>query len=295
MTQITPEKPDQPIEPKENRTIPTRVDVLKRVIAALQVENPTESVPEPTDTKPPEAGGIATFSKPFASRIAAEKQAAASRKRPTSEVRRVTPQQKAITRAEEEQYLSRQLGAQGLTTVQEAPWTLQQFFNGEIDLDIELTRRFPNMPLLSLIKFRNLGSKSGRRVAAITAQDGSSALTLEADVATKEVQLSFTWGSMLTFRFALRDLSAMDRNDWLEKMQRQEGLAFLWGQSRWSQDYLICVTRKYYTNIYAFSPNRFEAAVRWTPLVTQHTLKWLEELWTEEPQADDEPPPILTW
>jgi len=29
------------------------------------------------------------------------------------------------------------------------PWTLQQFFNGEIDLDVELAKRFPNMPMVN--------------------------------------------------------------------------------------------------------------------------------------------------
>ena len=42
------------------------------------------------------------------------------------------------------------------------PWTLQQFFNGEIDLDVELVKRFPSMPLMSTIHFRSLGTRTGR-------------------------------------------------------------------------------------------------------------------------------------
>lgn len=178
----------------------------------------------------------------------------------------------------------------------EAPWTLQQFFNGEIDLDVELSKRFPTMPMLSIIKFRTLGSNSSRRVATLATQDGAASLTVDADVATKVIQLSFTLGSMLTLRFAMTDLSDMDRNRWLELMRRdQGGLAFLWGPPRWAQDYMICISRKYFTNLYAFSPHNFEAGVRLTPAVTRQLLDWIEELWKAQFKQDDESPPLLTW
>ena len=46
----------------------------------------------------------------------------------------------------------------------EIPWTLEQFFNGEVDLDVELSSRFQNMPVMSVIKTRSMGNKSGREV-----------------------------------------------------------------------------------------------------------------------------------
>ena len=59
-------------------------------------------------------------------------------------------------------------------------------------------------------------------------------------------------------------------------MQRREGgLAFLWGASRWAEDYVICITRPYFTNLYAFSPANFEAAVRLTQPVLKKLLDWL--------------------
>jgi hypothetical protein len=100
---------------------------------------------------------------------------------------------------------------------------------------------------------------------------------------------------MLTLRFGLDQLGDMDRQRWLDLMRREQGgLAFLWGQSRWEEDYLICIARKYHTNVYAFSPRNFDAAIRLTPEVTRKLLNWLEEFWKSAP-PDEEPPKLLTW
>jgi hypothetical protein len=179
----------------------------------------------------------------------------------------------------------------------EPPWTLQQFFDGEIDLDAELSTRFQNMPMMTNIKFRDLGTHTNRGVATVATSDGSAQVVFDADKTTKVVQLSFTFGSMLTLRFTMRELSDMDRNRWLELMRRQEGgLAFLWGPSRWEEDYLICISRRYFTNLYAFSPNGFEAALRMTPDVIDKLLGWLEGYWhTDDDDKDDDEPQMLTW
>jgi len=179
----------------------------------------------------------------------------------------------------------------------QTPWTLQQFFNGEIDLDIELSKRFPSMPMMTLIKFRTLGSKSGRRVTTLASQDGSASVTIDADAETKVIQLSFTLGSMMTLRFNLSNLSDADRARWLDLMQREQGgLAFLWGPQRWQEDYIICISRQYHANMYAFSPNNFEAGIRMTPQVAKQLLDWLEEVWQENNDDDGNgDSPLLTW
>jgi len=178
----------------------------------------------------------------------------------------------------------------------EAPWALQQFFNGEIDLDVELNKRFPAMPMMSIIKFRTLGTKSGRHVATITSQDKSASLVVDADKETKTVLMSFTVGSMLTLRFTLAGHRDMDRDRWLELMRREQGgLAFLWGSARWEEDYLICIARKYHTNLYAFSPHQFEAAIRLTPQVTKQLLDWLQDVWEDGEDENEDPPTLLTW
>ena len=175
------------------------------------------------------------------------------------------------------------------------PWTLQQFFNGEVDLDVELARRFPNMPMMSILKTRELGSNTGRKVAELTTQDGAASLIIDADTKTKVIQMSFTFGSMITLKFVMDKLSDMDRDRWVNLMRREAGgLSFLWGTERWSSDYMICISRKHFTNMYAFSPSNFEAGVRLTPKLTKDILDWLEKIW-DEPEPDDEPPQLLTW
>jgi hypothetical protein len=176
------------------------------------------------------------------------------------------------------------------------PWTLEQFFKGKIDLDKELMLRFPTMPLMSTISFRNLGSNTQRGVATLMKEDQSASLVVDASaMGSRTVQFSFTYGSMLTLRFKLDTLSDMDRARWVDLMRRkQSGLTFLWGQARWESDYLICVSRKYYTSLLAFSHNDFEAAVRLTPDVTKQLIEWLNGFW-KQPPAEEEPPQLLTW
>ncbi|MEQ8672417.1 MAG: hypothetical protein RLP44_08795 [Aggregatilineales bacterium] len=177
------------------------------------------------------------------------------------------------------------------------PWTLQQFFNDEIDLDVELATRFQNMPVLSIFRERGLGTKSGRGVATLSSGDGAAQVIFDADATTKTVQMSFTFGAMLTLRFSLDSLTDANRDRWLALMRRREGgLSFLWGPSRWEHDYLICISRQYHTNIYAFSPNNFEAGARMTPDVLNKLLDWLDKFWNaDDADGTDESPDLLTW
>jgi hypothetical protein len=180
-------------------------------------------------------------------------------------------------------------------SIEKTPWVLQQFFNGEIDLDVELAQRFQNMPVMATINFRSMGTKSKRGVASLATQDNAAQMIIDVDAVSKVAQFSFSFGSMLTLRFTLDELSDVDRVRWLELMRRKEGgLTFLWGPSRWEHDYLICSVRRYYTNLYAFSPHNFEAVARLTPEVTRQLLDWLETFWKAEPPKADAPP-LLTW
>lgn len=178
----------------------------------------------------------------------------------------------------------------------DTPWALEQFFNGEIDLDAELAQRFPNMPLMSVISFRSMGNKNQRGVATISAQDGAAQMVIDVDSTSKITQASFTFGSMLTLRFRLDGLSDVDRTRWLELMRREQGgLAFLWGAARWEQDYVICVVRRYFSNFYAFSPRGYEAAIRMTPDVTKQLMGWLAGFWKPAPPAESDSSKLLTW
>jgi len=101
----------------------------------------------------------------------------------------------------------------------------------------------------------------------------------------------------LSLRFTLAGLNDLDRARWVALMRREEGgLAFLWGPQRWEHDYLICIKRKYFTNLFAFSPGKFEAAVRMTPEVTKQLVDWLEGYWqATQPPGDEKILPLITW
>jgi hypothetical protein len=176
----------------------------------------------------------------------------------------------------------------------DAPWILQQFFNGEIDLDAELSKRFPVMPVLSSAHFRATQTKWG--IAALTTQDSAASLHVDVNSESHVIEFTFAFRSMLALRFQLQELSDMDRSRWLESMRREQGgLSFLWGKGRWENNYIICAVHRYFTNIYAFSPQHFEAAARLTPEVSQVFLNWLDDMWKPAPSLDDSQKLITTW
>jgi len=176
------------------------------------------------------------------------------------------------------------------------PWALEQFFNGEVDLDLELNKRMPNLPMMSTLQFRALGANPQRHIATLTTQDNSASFLIETDQSTKVTHFSFVLGSMLTLRFMMDELSDADRTRWMDLMRRDGGgLSFLWGVNRWTRDYLICVNRRHHTNIFAFSPNRFEAGVRVTAPIMKQLTAWLHNAWTKPITPDDPDKPILTW
>jgi hypothetical protein len=161
-----------------------------------------------------------------------------------------------------------------------APWVLQHYFDGEIDLIKELVGRFPQLPVMSLITLREVGVKNKRGVASMSTQDGAAGLIAEVDGRSRAVQFTFVLSSMLALRFCPGKLTDMDRNQWLDPIRRETGEpAFLWEQTRWENDYLIGAAQKNFTNLFAFSPNHIEAAARLTPEVTRKLLDWLQFFW----------------
>lgn len=178
----------------------------------------------------------------------------------------------------------------------QAPWALQQYLNGQIDLDRELMRRFPGTPVMSQIHTHNYGELA-HGLAHIATQDGATSLMVEADGGTHAAQFTFLASSMVGLKFNPARLSNTDRRHWLDTLRRAEKpgeIAFLWGASRWESDYLICAPRRYFTNVYAFSPLHVEAAARLTREVTLRLVEWLEGFW----QPAEEPPrapKLNTW
>ena len=160
------------------------------------------------------------------------------------------------------------------------PWMLQQFLDGFVDLEAELLERYPNLPLMGVIKTRPLTQGHTHQVATLYAPDDSAALTFDVDPAANLAQLTFALNGMFSLQFKLDRPDSIDRPRWLDLMERrQAGLTFLWGASRWEGGYLVWIMRRYQTNLYAFSPNGNSAAIRMTPDVTRELLMWLRKLW----------------
>src|SRR3954452_24782522 len=77
-----------------------------------------------------------------------------------------------------------------------APWVLQHYFDGEIDLIKEMVGRFPQLSVMSLITLREVGVKNKRGVASMSTQDGAAGLIAEVDGRSRAVQFTFVLSSM---------------------------------------------------------------------------------------------------
>jgi hypothetical protein len=162
------------------------------------------------------------------------------------------------------------------------PWALQHYFDGEIDLIKELASRFPQIPVMSLIHIRQVGTQTRRGVATLATQDGAASVIVEIDAPSQALQFTFALSSMLALRFTLGKLSVLDREQWIEAMRRESGEpAFLWNEERWGGSYIVGAAQKNFTHIFAFSPQNIEAAARLTPEVTRRLVDWLEFYWND--------------
>lgn len=164
------------------------------------------------------------------------------------------------------------------------PMLLRLFYDGDINIDAEYMRRFPAMPMLSVVRLRDLDRR--HTVASLSKQDGAASLLVDMDRLTGAARLTFTYGSMLGQRFDLNGLSSLDRQHWLETLRGDLGEpAFLWNADRWLRDYVVGCQHEYSFNLYAFSPLGAVAAVRITPVAMGTLLDWLDENWRTRPQT----------
>lgn len=115
------------------------------------------------------------------------------------------------------------------------------------------------------------------------------------------LEFSFILFSTFALRFVLPPIPPTDARRWLELMQRDSGIAFLWTRDRWEQPYFVSVMREHFARFYAFSPQGYEAAVRLTPDMVSALCTWLEGVWfptsrrePEEPAASMDAPPCDT-
>lgn len=177
-----------------------------------------------------------------------------------------------------------------------APWLLQQHFAGKVDLAVELSNRYPTLPLMTIFKQKNVQTPHQPSLGTLSTPDGTATLLVEAMPDSNQFQLAYTISSMLTFRFRMNDLTPVDCAHWLQLLHReQDGITFLWGQSRWEKDYLICTLRRQYASLYAFSPFGFEAGVRLTHNVKNELHDWLASIWNPDTASTGTTPNLLTW
>jgi len=180
-----------------------------------------------------------------------------------------------------------------------APYLLQGFFTGRLDLDVELTRRYPSPPLLSNATFApKPGQQRRHGFAQFASQDTASTMTIEIHTTTGALEISFLLYSMIGVHFTLGAIAEPQRKRFLDLMTKDDAIVFLWTTARWEQDYVIFVIRGSFARMYAFGPGRVEAACRLTPDNIEQLRTWLGGFWNEP--EDDSPtietrPPNLNW
>jgi hypothetical protein len=177
-----------------------------------------------------------------------------------------------------------------------APYLIQGFFSGKLDLDAELSRRFPAPPLLSNMTFApKPGTYRKHGFAQFTSQDTAAAMTMEIHNTIGTLECSFLHYSMVGVRFTLGAISEASRQRFLELIERPTGIAFLWTRERWERDYLVFVIRDRFARIYAFGPARLEGACRLTPDALSQLRLWLSGFWNVSPDNKSPDSKPISW
>jgi hypothetical protein len=174
-----------------------------------------------------------------------------------------------------------------------APYLIQGWFTGKLDLDTELNRRFPTPPLLSNMTFApRPGQYRKHGFAQFASQDAASVMTMEIHNNTGALEVSFLHFSMIGVRFTLGAITEQQQKRFLELIERQNGIVFLWTRERWERDYLIFVIRERFARMYAFGPGRVEGACRLTPDGLTQLRQWLGGFWAGQPQESAPVPSV---
>lgn len=205
---------------------------------------------------------------------------------PVEELVRLTKEFTARITNEDRQRLTLELTEGGRSIQSGAPYFLQQFFTGKIDLDTELQRRFPGAPLLSSPSFTPAPGKRARRgLAQFKSQDEAASLVIDLQGIDGSLEASFLLGGMISVRFTLGLIADAQRKRFLDLMRRPNGIAILWTRERWEKDYMIFVVRERFARLYAFGPGRYDAACRLPPEVLENLLQWLGGFWATDSET----------
>lgn len=227
---------------------------------------------------------------------------------PVEELVRLTREFTARITNEDRQRVQLELNESARAIQTGTPFLLQQFFSGRVDLDAELSHRFPGAPLLASATFTPEPGKRARHgTAQFVSQDNAASMRIELHGTDGQLEASFTLNGMIGVNFRLGAIPAIQRKRFLDLMRRSNGIAFLWTIERWERDYLVFVVRERFARVYAFGPGRFDAACRLTPDGLEQLLTWLSTFWPTDgtvlppeipplkPETEDSPSSALTW
>ncbi len=166
------------------------------------------------------------------------------------------------------------------------PHLLQQFFIGKLDLDEELSRRFPSPPLLSSAVFDPPPGKRARRgFAQFKAQDESAAMTIDLQGIDGAFEADYVYGGMIAAHFTFGAIADSSRKRFLDLIRRHTGTSILWTAKRWERDYLIVSAHNGFARIYAFGANQINAACRLTPDLFKQLTHWLATFWITDTET----------
>jgi hypothetical protein len=223
---------------------------------------------------------------------------------PVEELVRMTREFTARITNEDRQRLALELNESGhqRSIQSSAPFLLQQFFTGKVDLDVELARRYPSPPLLSSVTFTpEPGNAARHGFALFSSQDNAAAISIEIHGSSGALDVSFLLQSMIAVRFSLGATTEAHRKRFVDLMRRESGIAFLWTKERWERDYLIFVVREHFARVYAFGPGRFDGACRLTPDLLGQLVNWLQGFWAvtegevNDADFDESSPEAMNW
>lgn len=158
----------------------------------------------------------------------------------------------------------------------------------DIDVFSVRDRRFLNAPLMSSMARWPEGDPQagGRASATLSTQDQLALMTFDVETTGGRTEVIFTLRGMLGFRFQLDDLTDDDKEQWLDQVRQKLAAkgedsdpVFLWSAARAQRDYLVCTVHTTTTRLFAFSSQRYEAAVRISRPVAEELIDWLEMSW----------------
>ncbi len=205
---------------------------------------------------------------------------------PVEELIRIARETTARIRNEDRKRLQTEASESRQSIQSGVPHLLQQFFIGKLDLDEELSRRFPNPPLLSSATFDPPPGRRARRgFAQLKAQDESACLNIDLHGIDGTFEADYVYGGMIAAHFTFGAIADAQRKRFLDLIRRRAGTSILWTAKRWERDYLVVTAQEGFARIYAFGTHHLSAACRLPPEPFRQLTQWLATFWVTDTET----------